>query len=99
MFKQMFIVFIVVLIALAIGAAFTKVMERWDRHEETKYEQEERMRPTIGLPQGVAIEIGRVDLNTVARTITLSLHIKLGDTYYYTELTLPTREMEYNGAD
>ena len=96
MFKQVFIVFIIVLIILAIGSAFTRVMEHWDRRIESKYEQP---RSTIGLPQGVAIEIGRIDLNTVARTITLYLHIKSEDKYYYTELTLPTREVKASGTD
>ena len=93
----MFRVFVIVLIVLSVVAAFDRVMDRWDRHLDLGREQQsEQVRPTIGLPQDVAIEIGRIDLNNVARTITLYLHVTFGDKYYYTELTLPTREVKYN---
>lgn len=98
--RQMLIVFVVVLVILTLVAAFDRVMDRWDRHMDIKQEQqEERMRPTIGLPQGVAIEIGRIDLNNITRTVTLHLHIKFEDKYYYTELILPTREVRTDGVN
>lgn len=96
----MFRVFVIVLIVLSVVAAFDRVMDRWDRHLDLRQAQQSgQMRPTIGLPQGVSIEIGEIDLNTVARTITLYLHVTFGDKYYYTELTLPTREVRTDGTD
>lgn len=97
--RQMLIVFIVVLIILTLVAAFDRVMDRWDRHMDIKQEQQVRMGPTIDLPQGVAIEIGRIDLNNITRTVTLHLHIKFEDKYYYTELILPTREVRTDGVN
>lgn len=49
-------------------------------------------KPTIGLPQGVAIEIGGIDVNMEEGIVTLYMHMKIGGTYYYAELKLPTEE-------
>lgn len=94
--RRMLIVFVVVLIILTLVAAFDRVMDRWDRHMDIKQEQQVQMGPTIGLPQGA---IGRIDINNVTGAITLYLRVKSGDKYYYTELTLPTREVRTDGVN
>lgn len=90
----------VILIIFVVGIGFMEVMETWNKHIDLKHKQwEESHRSTIGLPQGVAVEVGGIKLNTTEATITLFTHIKLGGTYYYTELVFPAKEEQHDGTD
>lgn len=91
--------FVIILIIFILAVVSFEVMDRWDKQMEFKHEQlMAQTKPTIGLPQGVAIEIGGIDISMEEGTVTLYMHIKLGGKYYYAELKLPTKEEQPNGS-
>lgn len=96
----MFRYMIIVLIIISISAGFTEVMKRWDKHIDVKNEQwQESQRSTIGLPKGVAVEVGGIKVDATEGTITLCTHIKFDDTYYYIELVFPAKEEQKDDAN